>query len=375
MSKLNPSARVVVMLEKPSDRRTFDLFHWLRKEHPEWRFSLNAKRLNAIEKMLYPDAFYFNANSFHAFKSHLGQHPQTQFVYLPFFEDRAIEVAAHKTSWPTNLYALLPSQTSLTIASDKERLAHHFKGQHLVVDAYTEKELEDHFPATGIVVKPREGRGAIGVKYIADKKDFIPVANATYQKRLDGRNNVIGAFYLCKDGVILSHYQHQRIRSYPKTGGVSVHAKLVYHPEIEKKGRRILEALQWDGIAMLEFLPDQETGSYYAIECNPRVWGTALLGEYAGARIIENYILSSLQLPLVNIQKKEQAEIIWLLPYHLLFMIFHPIEWWKTGIAYVDTCWLNATRTGTIRAMLFFLYQLFKKEKWHILFKKIKSGN
>jgi hypothetical protein len=375
MSKLNPSARVVVMLEKPSDRRTFDLFHWLRKEHPGWRFSLNATRMNAIEKMLYPDAFYFNANSFYAVKSHLDQHPQTQFVYLPFFEDKSIEIAAHKIFWPSNLHALLPSQTSLTIASDKEKFAHHFKGQHLVVDAYTEKELEDQFPASGIVVKPREGRGAIGVKYIADKKDFVPVAHATYQKKLDGRNNVIGAFYLCKHGEILSHYQHQRIRSYPASGGVSVHAKLVHHPEIEEKGRKILEALQWNGIAMLEFLPDVETGNYYAIECNPRVWGTALLGEYAGARIIENYILSALQLPTLKSNINNQAEIIWLLPYHLLFMIFHPFQWWKSRSQSRFICWLNANRTGTLRAMVFFLYQLFKKEKWIILFKKIKTGN
>jgi hypothetical protein len=375
MSKLNPSARVVVMLEKPSDRRTFDLFHWLKAEHPEWSFSLNATRLTAIEQLLYPDACCFSANSFLEIKNHLELHPETQFVYLPFFEDRSIEVASSKTSWPTNLHVSLPSATSLTIASDKEKLAHHFKGQHWVVDAYTVEELVDHFPDSGIVIKPKEGRGAIGVKYIADKKDFVPVAHATYQKRLDGRNNVIGAFYLCKNGEILSHYQHQRIRSYPASGGVSVHAKLVHHPEIEEKGRKILEALQWNGIAMLEFLPDVETGNYYAIECNPRVWGTALLGEYAGARIIENYILSALQLPTLKSNINNQAEIIWLLPYHLLFMIFHPFQWWKSRSQSRFICWLNANRTGTLRAMVFFLYQLFKKEKWIILFKKIKTGN
>ncbi|MCE2848895.1 MAG: hypothetical protein LW815_07010, partial [Chitinophagaceae bacterium] len=91
--------------------------------------------------------------------------------------------------------------------------------------------------------------------------------------------------------------------------------------------------------------------------------------------IIENYILSALQLPTLKSNINNQAEIIWLLPYHLLFMIFHPFQWWKSRSQSRFICWLNANRTGTLRAMVFFLYQLFKKEKWIILFKKIKTGN
>jgi hypothetical protein len=375
MKMLNPSAKVVVMLDKPSDRRTFDLFHWLRNEHPEWNFSLRANRLSWIERILYPSALCFKADSFEDIKVAAEAHTNIQFVYLPFFEDKSIEVAAQKENWPTNLHGLLPDKDVLEIAADKEALAYEFKGKKWVVDVYSEDELKHDFPNSGIVVKPRKGRGAIGVKYITDAKAFIPEEGSTYQKRLNGKDNVIGAFFLFKEGNKIAHYQHQRVRSYPASGGVSVHAKLVHKDEIEKKGTEILSSMHWNGIAMLEFLPDLETGSYRAIECNPRVWGTVLLGEFAGARIIENYILTSLGRPLVQSKWNENAAIIWLLPYQLLFMISQPLRWWKSRSKNAQVSWLNATRTGAVRALLFFLYALMKPEKWKILFQKIKTGN
>jgi hypothetical protein len=374
MNMLNSSAKVVVMLDKPSDRRSFDLFHWLKKEHPEWNFSLKANRLSWIERILYPSALRFNTDAFQDIKQTAEAHPNIQFVYLPFFEDKSIEIAAEKENWPANLLGLLPDQQVLEVAADKEAFAQEFKGRELVVDLYTEAELEKDFPSSGIVLKPRKGRGAIGVKYITDAKAFMPEEGSTYQKRLNGKDNVIGAFYLFKEGKKIAHYQHQRVRSYPASGGVSVHAKLVHKDEIEKKGTEILSSMHWNGIAMLEFLPDFETGSYRAIECNPRVWGTVLLGEFAGARIIENYILTSLGQPLVQSNWNENAAIIWLLPYQLLFMIFQPLRWWKSRSKNAQVCWLNATRTGTLRALLFFMYALMNPEKWKILFQKIKTA-
>jgi predicted ATP-grasp superfamily ATP-dependent carboligase len=50
---------------------------------------------------------------------------------------------------------------------------------------------------------------------------------------------------------------HRRVREWPPTGGASAAAESVPHaPALEHAGTRLLDALEWHGVAMVEFKGD-----------------------------------------------------------------------------------------------------------------------
>lgn len=63
---------------------------------------------------------------------------------------------------------------------------------------------------------------------------------------------------------------HRRIREVPPSSA----AESTYNSELLKLGRKILELLNWHGVAMVEFRRDSATGEFKLIEINPKFWGT-----------------------------------------------------------------------------------------------------
>jgi len=92
-----------------------------------------------------------------------------------------------------------------------------------------------------------------------------------------------GVFATYQKAVCKRVFMHRRIREYPATGGVSTCAESFYHPRLEEYGRRILDALQWHGVAMAEFRFDTRDNTFKLIEINPKFWGSLELALAAGA--------------------------------------------------------------------------------------------
>jgi predicted ATP-grasp superfamily ATP-dependent carboligase len=92
-----------------------------------------------------------------------------------------------------------------------------------------------------------------------------------------------GFFATYQRGVCRRIFMHKRVREYPATGGVSTCAESFYDQELEQSGRKILDALDWHGVAMVEFRRDARDGRYKLIEVNPKFWGSLDLALAAGA--------------------------------------------------------------------------------------------
>ena len=67
---------------------------------------------------------------------------------------------------------------------------------------------------------------------------------------------------------------HRRVRENPPTGGASVCAVSIYDGKLLDYGRRLLDALNWHGVAMVEFKRDRLSGELYLMEINPKLWGS-----------------------------------------------------------------------------------------------------
>lgn len=76
-------------------------------------------------------------------------------------------------------------------------------------------------------------------------------------------------------------FQHKRIREYPISGGASVCAESYKSDLVQKYGKRLLDSLEWHGVAMVEFKLNSK-GIPVLMEINPKFWGSCDLALEAG---------------------------------------------------------------------------------------------
>lgn len=139
------------------------------------------------------------------------------------------------------------------------------------------------------VIGPDGSRRKVGVAY-AESADELgrkiaglgPDAGPLLiQTRIQGPG--LGIFILRWGGEVLATFAHRRIREKPPSGGVSVLSESIAAPsDLMAKSTALLAALDWNGVAMVEYKQDSRTGQPYLMEINPRFWGSLQLAIDAG---------------------------------------------------------------------------------------------
>ena len=199
---------------------------------------------------------------------------------LPFPENASLQRAANKEEVLTLARALdIPTPRSITVTT-----------KHAI---YNSLEAELEFPA---VIKPSRSRvqgdaGWIfsGVDYADSKEELTQKLEALptkvfpvlIQERIYGPG--IGLFYCFDSGEPIATFAHRRLHEKPPSGGVSVLRESVApHPQAKEYGRRLLQALNWHGVAMVEFKLDSKDNTPKLMEINGRFWGSLQLAIDAG---------------------------------------------------------------------------------------------
>lgn len=146
-----------------------------------------------------------------------------------------------------------------------------------------------------VVIKPqKESPGRSPVRYASNleelkqilcdsfsKDSFLPAEAPLIQEFIPG--NGCGFFATYQNGICKRVFMHRRVREYPASGGASSCAESFYDAKLEFYGRRMLDALQWHGVAMVEFRHDTRDGEFKLMEINPKFWGSLDLALAAGA--------------------------------------------------------------------------------------------
>ncbi|HWC75711.1 MAG TPA: hypothetical protein VG454_17425 [Gemmatimonadales bacterium] len=92
-----------------------------------------------------------------------------------------------------------------------------------------------------------------------------------------------GLFALRWDDRTIALFAHRRLREKPLAGGVSVYREsIALNEQLVGPGLKLLDALDWQGVAMIECRRDLETGEYVVMEVNGRFWGSLQLAIDAG---------------------------------------------------------------------------------------------
>ena len=147
-----------------------------------------------------------------------------------------------------------------------------------------------------IVVKPAlsrlpSGDGFLsgGVRYAGSREELehiyaskdILQYSSLIQERIEGPGT--GLFTLFDWNRHLALFSHRRLREKPPSGGVSVVSESVeLDEEMVEHAGRLLSAVGWQGVAMVEFKRDVRDGKAKLMEINGRFWGTLQLAISCG---------------------------------------------------------------------------------------------
>lgn len=135
-------------------------------------------------------------------------------------------------------------------------------GGNIVDYAYDAKELKEKY------------------KTICQKYNFTPHSGLPLiQEYIEGFG--CGFFAVYQKGKCGPTFQHKRIREMPPSGGVSVCAESFFNKSLEEFGKKLLDELEWHGIAMVEFKM-KSNGVPILMEINPKFWGSTDLALEAG---------------------------------------------------------------------------------------------
>jgi protein-tyrosine-phosphatase/predicted ATP-grasp superfamily ATP-dependent carboligase len=125
-------------------------------------------------------------------------------------------------------------------------------------------------------------------RIVDNEKDFLAVVaelepipcGVIAQELVPGYG--VGAFFLRHGGRIRLRFAHRRLHEVPWTGGVSSLCESSDDPEVLAAGERLLEAIDYEGVAMVEFRKEDGKSPAF-LEINGRLWGSLGLALRAGA--------------------------------------------------------------------------------------------
>jgi len=194
---------------------------------------------------------------------------------------------------------ITPSIESYLICRDKLKTVQFAEELGVrVPKTFTFKDYKDfieHFEqidVSPLVIKPKSSAGSRGLVYINNRDELLGTLTKEYiekygfpliQERIPSGGRPVGSSFLYYNGEEVLGFCHQRIREYPPSGGPSTLAVSIYDEEALNIGKRLLDSLNWNGLAMVEFKEDPRTSELVLMEINPRMWGTIGLAIFSGA--------------------------------------------------------------------------------------------
>jgi predicted ATP-grasp superfamily ATP-dependent carboligase len=223
-------------------------------------------------------------------------------VVLPMTEVSTLLLTERRNSLPE--WTILPfaSSASIADASNKADVLRMAAELGVPVPMTTRLEHSDRirdmaasqvFP---LVIKPARSRVrtehgyvSTSVSYAFSAADLIAQIEGMppetfpilLQERIDGPG--VGIFACYDEGRPIAWFAHKRIREKPPSGGVSVlRESSPLDPQAAAHAERLLTALKWHGVAMVEFKRDSRDGSLRLMEINARFWGSLQLAIDAG---------------------------------------------------------------------------------------------
>lgn len=231
---------------------------------------------------------------------HIMQKEQFSLV-IPTNEQSIRPLQLHRERLQSIGRIYLLSQNAFSIAFDK--LATHRLASELQIPIPRQYVLTSEsdvgiplenldFP---IVVKPESSYAVTymharrNVTKTYDRASYVAAVQHNLQcaSRVLVQENFIGhgvgVEVLANEGKILFIFQHVRVHEVVRGGASSWRKSVPVHSELRAASEKLIEALAYTGVAMIEFKYNSATGRWVLLEINARFWGSLALALAATA--------------------------------------------------------------------------------------------
>lgn len=212
-------------------------------------------------------------------------------VLIPTHSRETYTISKYKKRLEKYIKIPVPDYKKVLFANNKEKIIKAAKKLKIkvpeTISIKSFKELESvsdkiSYPS---VIKLLNESGNLGLSYVNSKNELIrkfketvkefrlsPDLYPVIQEFVSGRG--YGTSVLYNKGNLRAIFTHKRIREYPFSGGPSTLRESVKNSKMENNAKKIMDYLDWHGVAMVEFKLDEKTGEPFLIEINPRFWGS-----------------------------------------------------------------------------------------------------
>lgn len=311
-------------------------------------------------------------------------------VLLPMEED-TLEWIENNQDKLMGCRYLIPPKKSFYISIDKYKTMVFAKKLGIAIpdtkEFPTAKELITYlYNNKGkYVIKPKRSKGSLGVIYIRDiipdeviYKNWDKYGELIIQDMLpiEGEIICVGMIY-SKAGRLISHFMHKRIYSYPISGGPSTYRISVNSKELLEESRKLLDALKWQGVAMVEWKRDIRDNDYKLLEINPRFWGGLELAIKCGINFPKLYVDLSYDIEPCFEIKQYKLNVIsrWLIPGDILRFLsmkknINIIREFFTNILKDSDEWDKDDIQGFMAALICQAFQVINPANWKYLQRK-----
>jgi len=288
--------------------------------------------------VVYPSPLLNPSDFVHFLHRELSRHSYQ--MLLPMEDETICLIAKYHSEFSRKTYLPIPSFEKLEFARSKDKILKLAgkKGVPIPKTWYIDNisqlnELKGRLPYP-VVIKPRNSSGAIGVSYPKNSDELMKQYLMIHQRfpypliqeLIPSQGPGYGASFLIgANGEVKASFVHKRLREYPVTGGASTLRESVRHDDVRDMAHTLLKALNWFGVAMVEFKMDPRDGIPKLMEINPRFWGSLSLAVAAGVNF--PYLLYRMSRgenfkPVEHYQTGKKCR--WFLPGDILHFIFNP---------------------------------------------------
>ncbi len=290
-------------------------------------------------------------------------------IILPIRDESTFVIAKNREKFDPQIRIPIPDFSKIQQASNKAFTFQIAEKIGIPIPkTYYPQSIEDleqvsTFP---VVLKPTFSSGSRGISFCQNLdelkfqyaakinkfnrfivQDYIPIA--------DKENSEFDWYCIYGwDSKIKAHGCFRRIRSYPLNSGPSTLKESIEMPEINKYATQILDFLNWQGLAQLDFRLDARDNVPKLMEINPRAWASMEHSLRIGMDVPGLWLQLALGKPIENQPPiKTGVKSRWLIPGDILWFLSAP----KT--------WDNIKKFFTFKG---FDYELIQKGDWKPVF-------
>ncbi len=349
------------------------------------RFTTSFYSRYCSRRVLLPKAEHADA-FIEAFLDELRGHPYD--VVLPMEDDTIRVLLKHRDEVERYARLPLPSESSLAVASDKAAtlalagelgIAHPWTSQ-----PRSEEELHELLPTVPLpaVVKPVNSSGSRGLHYATTPKELAESFRTVLsqygpplvQERIPPGPGVGAALLFGSNHEPLAGFTYKRLREFPVHGGPSTLRESTHDPELLDTAVRLLKALEWRGVAMVEFKVDPRDHVPKLMEINPRFWGSLELANASGVNFPWLQYQVAMGAPVEPCFDYEAGvRCRWLIPGDILHFIANPerfrmepsfFSFFEPGLHYDD--FARDDLRGSVATVVCTAAQALRPEMWKI---------